>query len=279
MRLLPRVVFLEDGEKFFEGDSGVAVRKLRETPEGCAALVREWKSLRAPLLGPVPHWDFDDACRVEALLGNAGVDRGAPSILTLPTGWIVNHRTVEHRLSENRWPKAKIDVRYFTEDERKKDEWMIENLREGAKAGLEWIAIVINAEIEHLGELKARLEADDAIDLDQAALRARVDTGEEGRLLLRYQAEAERSLLKVAATLDARSKVCQSQFVSDNSVVTTRPAEAASEAPAPAVEGSPNEATEGASAGAERPAPGVEIGAEVPVRVADRRPTDPPDLK
>ncbi|HEY2154927.1 MAG TPA: hypothetical protein VGH33_04815 [Isosphaeraceae bacterium] len=190
-----------------EKDADKAVHRLRRTTEGCEALIREWELLKAPLLAP-PHWDDADARKAQALLGNLSVVRNqAPSIVNIPTDWIVQHRQVEYRLMENSLDRPHPDVKYFTVGERKRDEWMVETLREASRLGTEWLMKVIEGQPRGLRERIAQLEENDAIDVEQATLRARVDTSDDGRLLHRYELEQQRAFFKTLAALRAEKAV------------------------------------------------------------------------
>ena len=186
-----------------ENDTDKAVHILRRTPEGCEALIRDWEFLKAPLLAP-PHWDDEDAKKAQSLLGNFSVVRNnVPSVVNIPTDWIVKHRLVEYRLMENSLDRPRPDVKYFTVGERKRDEWMVETLREASRLGTEWLMKVVEGQQKGLRERIAQLEANEAIDVEQATLRARVDTSDDGRLLHRDEQEHLRAFFKTLGALRA----------------------------------------------------------------------------
>ncbi len=257
-------------------DPDLAANHLRETPEGCEALIAEWEQLKAPLIEP-QHWDDKDAERAQALLGNFSVMRNtAPSLMNVPTDWIIQHRQVAFRLAENRWPKgARPNVRYFTEDERKKDEWMIDNLREASRLGTEWLMKIIEGQQKDLRERIAQLDADDAIDIEQATLRARADTSDEGRLLHRYQMEQERGFFKTLSVLRAeRSAQRKEMQVYPMKALVTKLGESKAEA-AGAVS-APNEARPAARTHNRGPIRGVQIGPEMIIATLPEAPKDIP---
>ena len=263
-------------------DCGTAVPKLRATTEGCRALIDEWERLEAPLLWP-PHWDLDDAHRAVRLQGRSRIARKeAPNVLVVPTDWIDRHRRVAAKLKENEFgPACDPARRYYSQAEHDRDREDLARLEEGGRQGVAWLKALIEAEKKHLRERIEELRESEAVEEGEAALRSRLDAGDDERLLRRYEAEGERSFLKLVKSMQDRPAAVvksQVQFREQFKSETGGEAEAV-EAPGSAPASPPNEPKSEGRASRRGAPRDVETGGDPGVVGASGRPTDPPDRK
>ena len=256
---------------------GINVRRLRQTREGCQALIDEWDCLKAPLIAPA-QWDKFDTHRAACLMGRPRLANGqSPSVIEIPTKWIMDHRKVAEKLKANEWPDA-IDwkLQYDRIDQHKRDLAIVGELEQAAKLGVDWVMMIIEAEQAHLREQMAMLEEHEAVDESEACLRARLDETEEGRLLQRYEMESERGLFKVLDLLRGGASAWR-MAMQDQETKEVK-AKKAEEEVASAV--AAEDRNEPISEGVPEPREGVEVveidGIPV-VQMTIGRPTDPPD--
>ena len=184
---------VEDLLKRVQEDCGTASRQLQLTTEGCEALFDEWEHLKAPLLWP-PHWDEKDAYRVVQLRGRGRVAREeAPHVTLVPTQWIERHRRTVEKLKANEFGETHDpQYRYYRASDQERDKADLPDIELGARHGVRWIRTMIEAEQRDLRERNEWLKEAEAWEESEAMLRARLDPSDEGRLLRRYESEAER---------------------------------------------------------------------------------------
>ena len=188
--------------KRVQEDCGTASRQLQLTTEGCEALIDEWEVLKAPLLWP-PHWDSRDTERIAHLQGKGRIARReAPHVMVIPAQWIERHRETLRKLKANEFGETHdSNLRYYTDFDHEQDKANIADMETAARHGVTWIGAVIASEQRNLRERIEWLKESEAEEESEATLRARADTSEEGRLLRRYEVEAERSFFKALAVL------------------------------------------------------------------------------
>jgi hypothetical protein len=184
---------VEELSRLLLTDPDIAVRRLRDFPEGCDYLIQEWEQLAPTLIEPT-HWDDDDEANAGMLLGRIRTYRQvAPGQLRLATLALVEHRRVAEKLRLNEDP----DLLDWTQ----KYKSALAHERDREKVlGLELRAIQAKDEVEkriarEIAGLRARkleLEEVDRVEASEATLRARFDDTDRGKLLHRHEVDLER---------------------------------------------------------------------------------------
>jgi hypothetical protein len=184
-------------EMLIEGRCDVAVRRLMLTPEGCEYMVGEWEAMRPALESP-PHWDAADQVRVSRLMGAYTAAKGkCPGPLMLATMAITEHRDVARKLKRNENPDALMWVeRYVNEQAHQIDIEKVDWLADKSEKYQDWLIKKLDTTVADLRDRKARLEAIDVAEEAEIPLRAMFDASDDGKLLHRYEMDAERSLLR-----------------------------------------------------------------------------------
>ena len=258
-------------------DCGTASRQLRLTTEGCEALFDEREHLKAPLLWP-PHWDEKDAYRVVQLQGRGRVAREeAPHVTLVPTQWIERHRRTVEKLKANEFGETHDpQYRYYRDSDQDRDKADLPDIELGARHGVTWIRTMIEAEQRDLRERIEWLKESEAVDESEAVLRSQADTTEEGRLLHRYELEAERGFFKALAVLKGgmKGREKEMQVHIDEGLVPETPSGPPAEAEAPAA---PNEAKAEGSTDRVMPIRATDGEGFSFLDIAVGRPTDHPD--
>jgi hypothetical protein len=175
----------------------VAVRRLMLTPEGCEYLVGEWEAMR-PAFDPPAQWDGADQLRVTRLMGcYSAIKDKCPGPLVIATKAIMEHRDVARKLKRNENPDALMWVeKYVNEQAHQYDKERVDWLADKSERYLEWLTKKIETAIADLRDRKAHLETLDLAEDAEIPLRAMFDASDEGKLLHRYEMDAERSLLR-----------------------------------------------------------------------------------
>jgi hypothetical protein len=162
------------------------------------------------------------------------------------------HRTVKLRLADNAKMHVDWTRKYSTNEDHQIDKDRIAHLEADARAGVGWIIDLADRKQAELVERASMLDAEEREDVEQAGLRARVDTSDEGRLMHRYAVEHERGLLKLAEAVQKRSvaagKLAQHPQIK---LVTARMADGAPPVPGPVT--ARNEANPGGRMDPSRP--------------------------
>jgi hypothetical protein len=237
---------VEELSRRIEVDNDIAVRRLREIPEGCDYLIQEWEQFVPTLLEPT-LWDDDDETNATKLEGRLRSKLGkAPAHLVGATMAMVEHRRVAKKLKDNENPDS-LD---WTQTYKSASSHQVDrdNIHD-----LELVAIKSKAEIETtvaeaIAELRSRkIEVEDRerVEKSEASQRARFDDTDRGKLLHRHESDLERGFfrgLKEARELTRWTMQMEATNViaPDRSWAGTRP---------PAVNPARNEATAGSSRG------------------------------
>jgi hypothetical protein len=193
-----RACLVEDLSRMLLTDtSDIAVRRLREFPEGCEYLIREWQQLAPALIDP-PHWDDIDELNSSILMGRLrSLRRKAPGQLVLQTLAIAKNREVATKLANNEYPASLHWTEKYNSQEahqRDRDEILGHELKAiHAKAEIE---ARIEREIADLRARKLELEERDNQEMSQASLRARFDDTDKGKLMHRHEGDLERGFFR-----------------------------------------------------------------------------------
>jgi hypothetical protein len=183
--------------RMFPDDADIAVRRLREFPEGCDFLIKEWEQFDAALVEPT-HWDDDDNHHSIELQGRyRSLHAQSPCPLVAATITMVEHREVAERLKLNEKPDL-IDwtVRYKSATAHEHDRERVIDLEQGAIRGKAQVESLIARAIAELKERKAELEALEGPETAEAPLRARFDDTDRARLIHRHESDLERGIFR-----------------------------------------------------------------------------------
>jgi hypothetical protein len=184
-------------DMLIDGRCDMAVRRLMLTPEGCEYLIGEWEALRPALEVPA-HWDGADQSRMVRLMGHyTAVKHKCPGPLMLATIAIMEHREVARKLKRNENPDILMwSEKYINEQAHQYDLDRVEWLADKSQKYENWLTNKIDTTVADLRDRKARLEAIDVAEAVEIPARAMLDASDEGKLLHRYEMDAERSLLR-----------------------------------------------------------------------------------
>ena len=227
-------------------DPPAAVRRPRRTTEGCRALLAEWAAPGACLIAP-SRWDEADASRAQDLRGQVTDDDGGPpDIFVIPTEAIVEHRDLARRPDRHGPHGAHRGRLYHTEASAQADRDRLPGPAEASDRAVEWVAAPVASEESGPLERIVELSEDERADAEEAPLRARLDASEGGRLLHRYEVDAQRSFLRTYTAPKAGAREQMAQIKSDQEIKPCRPHEGpAVPPPSGASSPAPNEAISG----------------------------------
>jgi len=191
-----------------EEPCNVGVRRLMLTAEGCEWLINEWNLIR-PALEPSMHWDGADEVRINRIAGNSSVMKKiTPSPYALATIAITAYREVATRIKDNEFPEGVAwEKRYKSTNWKERDLEKIGPLYEKAEPYRLWLIKEIDDKVAKLTALKLEHEAADARHAAEVPFRAIFDATDEGKLIHRYEMDAERSLLRCLKEVRDLNKV------------------------------------------------------------------------
>jgi hypothetical protein len=183
---------------FFSNDSDIAHRHLRMTVEGCNHMLALWITLRSTVESP-SSWDGEDEHLTLRLLNHVSANaHPVPSTLIDWTIVVVEHREVAKKLKDNENPdRLTWDKKYTSQTSHDYDLDRIGALAVQAEAARVRLAATIEAGIAELTAHRDILIRSEVVERSEVVWRLRFDASDEGKLLHRYEQEAERSLLKL----------------------------------------------------------------------------------
>ena len=197
----------------------------------------------------------------------------------MPTQWIERHRRTVEKLKANEFGETHDPrLRYYRDSDQERDRADLPDIELGARHGVTWIRTMIEAEQRDLRERIEWLKEAEAQEESEAMLRARLDPSDEGRLLRRYESEAERGLFKVMDLLRGGVKAWAKEM-EVNEQEEVKMDQSVAEVGAVAVAEPRNEANPGGVGEVESGVATVEVEGVSVVQFTVGRPTDPPDRK
>ena len=183
--------------RMFPDDADIAVRRLREFPEGCDFLIKEWEQFDAALIEPT-HWDDDDQFHATELMGRYRANHNqSPCQLVAATIAMVEHRDVAAKLKRNEKPDlVPFKFQYRSDLAHEHDRERVMDLELKAIGAKDQVETVIAQAIAELKERKAELEATEGLEVAEATVRARFDDTDRGKLIHRHESDLERGFLR-----------------------------------------------------------------------------------
>jgi hypothetical protein len=183
--------------RMFPDGADIAVHRLREFPEGCDFLIKEWEQFGVTLVEPT-HWDHDDQLHATELLGRyRSLHHQSPGQLVGATIAMVEHRDVAAKLKRNEKPDlVAFSLQYRSDLAHEHDRERVMDLELKAIDAKSQVEAVIAAAIAELKERKVELEATEGLELAEAAVRARFDDTDRGKLIHRHESDLERGFLR-----------------------------------------------------------------------------------
>lgn len=183
--------------RMFPDDADIAVRRLREFPEGCDFLIKEWEQFDAALVEPT-HWDDDDQLHATELMGRyRALHNQSPCRLVAATIAMVEHRDVAAKLKRNEKPDlVPFKFQYRSDLAHEHDRERVMDLELKAIDAKSRVEAVVAAAIAELKVRKAELEATEGLEVAEATVRARFDDTDRGKLIHRHESDLERGLLR-----------------------------------------------------------------------------------
>jgi hypothetical protein len=181
----------------FPDEADIAVRRLREFPEGCDFLIKEWEQFDAALVEPT-HWDDDDQLHATELLGRyRAMHNQSPCQLIAATIAMVEHREVAAKLKRNEKPDlVPFKFQYRSDLAHEHDRERVMDLELKAIDAKSQVETVIAQAIAELKVRKAELEATETLEVAEATARARFDDTDRGKLIHRHESDLERGFLR-----------------------------------------------------------------------------------
>jgi hypothetical protein len=221
VRASERAGRVETLTRLLDVDRDTAVRGLRETPEGCDLLIKEWVHLTIALVEPAA-WDDDDAIAASVLQGRyRSIAGNTPDPLVPPTDAVLLHRNAAAKLlADSGPPPPPWDLRYRAPAPTEADRARVVDLELAAILAKDVLRKTIDRELAGLRTRRLEVEENDRLELAGASVRARFDSTERGRLMHRHELDLERGLnrgIKVLRDM-GRSKAqgdAEKVFVSD----------------------------------------------------------------
>ena len=215
----------------FQTKPGIAVRRLRRTPEGVDVLINRWESFIQMLTGfPVPVWDHGSLALMD-MLTKSGWGLLTNEVYEVPRKFY--RMTDEIRMYARtqmdvaRYHRTgKLEPDYRTEGEVAIDErWMVNNQAK-IDSHCETILDVVHRHLADLRELKAQLDAEERDDAEQIGLEDAFDGSEIGKLVHRYKVDNERGLYRAvdAAKRPIPGRPAESEPVASEEVADSPPA-------------------------------------------------------
>jgi hypothetical protein len=183
--------------RMFPDDADIAVRRLREFPEGCDFLIKEWEQFDAALIEPT-HWDDDDNRRSIELQGRyRAIHNQSPCQLVTATIAMVEHREVAAKLKLNETPDLVAwKLQYRSDLAHEHDRERVMDLELKAIGAKDQVETVIAQAIAELKARKAELDATEGLEVAEATVRARFDDTDRAKLIHRHESDLERGFLR-----------------------------------------------------------------------------------
>ena len=213
---------IEKLARLLNTDHDVAVRQLREFPEGCDFLINEWDLMEITLLEPA-LWDDDDAGNAVALQGRYRALVKTPDRLTPLTDAVTAHRKAAAKLQADSdrptpppWDQRN-PVRVPTDADRAR----VADLERAAIVAKDEIRATIARELADLRARRLEVAEKDRQELSTAVLKARLDVTDRGKLMDRHESDLDRGIHRCHKELrDYRREGLQphaaAAFVSDS---------------------------------------------------------------
>jgi hypothetical protein len=172
-----------------------AVRGLRESPEGCDLLIKEWELLEIALVEPAT-WDDDNAANASMLQGRYWMSLGlTPDPLVPATDAVVKHRKVAAQLKANEGPgPIAWDVRYGAKVLHDDDLARVVDLELAAILAKDGLRTTIARELADLRSRRVEVAEKDRQELSTAVLKARLDDTDRGKLMDRHESDLDRGI-------------------------------------------------------------------------------------
>lgn len=185
-------------ERLITDEPDIAVRKLKETPEGVAWLIKQTLEFITPFGDiDIEAWEKKHLVSWQKLRGNRyGLhDQGAPAPFEKETHHIVNYYNVRDSLAIDEDPEQIYwNQRYTAKEAHEFDIFRFDVLRVKAFACRDVILGEIYKDVRELRALKAELEIEEQATLDDLIHRVKFDSCNDDRLLDRYSHEHARAL-------------------------------------------------------------------------------------
>ena len=206
---------LEDVEAAYRTlhiDADIAVRRLRQTVEGCDYLIMLWESMRCVVELPDALFDAEDAMTFAQLQGRPVLNPSThPNPHFKAAYAMVANRKLVAKIELSEPPHTCWDAGYNGDQFRAYDVAKVTRDAPTIEAYRVAQAAIIETEIAGLILLKQERLVEDALDRDEIEAIVKVGVTHDDQLMQRYETEAVRSLSRHLKELVTLNKQTQSE--------------------------------------------------------------------